>query len=454
MKKIRLTVIMSFLAILLNAQCITGTPPTLTCGTPISVADGTASGLYGTASKSAPACRGSEKYTWADLYQVTYQPGMVININCEYFIGFLEVLSADGCTSYGCNIVDASGINISGESFVQDATSLNGLLRMTIGLDGLGLSAGTTYLIKYASVANCGGSPCTSATVGTARAYTISCHTVLANACENNVSLSGNTTYTITNQYSSDDHSNLNGEGIDCGYSIESNLIYRWCTDASNTQVDVELTNVVIHSGTSIQFAILTDNCGGNYDDIQCQSGITAAQTFAISGTSANTCYWIALDGNAGTWYTVDIRLIDAIPMPIELIEFTATLYNKKVNIKWSTASEINNDYFNIERSKNGIDWYIIGTVKGKGNSNQISYYSFYDEKIIEGDTYYRLQQIDFDGENSYSHIVHINNTVKELKIKSVFDYTGNIIIDYQSYQGFMIILYEDGSTKKVIGKI
>jgi hypothetical protein len=433
----KLLILMALLVPLTVAsQCITGTPPTLTCGTPISVLDGTPSGQYGTASQSAPSCRSNEKYTYADLYQVTYQPGMVIDVDGEYFAGFLEVLSADGCTSYNCGMVDASGINIAGESFVQDGTSQNGVLRFTIGLDDIGLTPGNTYIIKYTSIANCGGSPCTSATVGTARAYTISCHTELANSCENQVTMSGGTTYNITNEYASDNGADLNGAGIDCGYSIENNLMYYWCTDALNTQVDVQISNLTIHSGTNVQFAILSDDCGGDFTDIQCQSGISADQTFSINNTAANTCYWIAFDGNAGTWFTADITLLDAVVLPIELITFQGNEKMGDTFLYWVTGSETNNDYFLLYWSRDNENWKEIGKVEGSGNTNSSSAYSF-THTSPEEVNYYKLKQVDYDGVYSLSRIIYVN--VPYSDINKEYEYINvmgqKVTKDYSGYK-------------------
>ena len=71
----------------------------------------------------------------------------------------------------------------------------------------------------------------------------------------------------------------------------------------------------------------------------------------------------------------------------------------------WETASEINNDYFTIERSLNGTDWEIITIIDGAGNSNTILAYSTLDNSPYHGVSYYRLKQTDFDGQFEYSII-------------------------------------------------
>jgi hypothetical protein len=79
------------------------------------------------------------------------------------------------------------------------------------------------------------------------------------------------------------------------------------------------------------------------------------------------------------------------------------------VNLEWATASEINNDYFTIERSFDGVDWEIIKTVDGSGYSISTIYYQAKDENPYHGISYYRLKQTDFDGEYKYSNLVSVN---------------------------------------------
>lgn len=96
-------------------------------------------------------------------------------------------------------------------------------------------------------------------------------------------------------------------------------------------------------------------------------------------------------------------------PLPIQLLSFTATpVDNKRVLCKWTTASEVNNDYFNIQRSKNGTDFENIGVVDGAGNSTVMLNYDFADEHPFSGISYYRLKQTDFNGAFSFSKIVPV----------------------------------------------
>lgn len=90
------------------------------------------------------------------------------------------------------------------------------------------------------------------------------------------------------------------------------------------------------------------------------------------------------------------------IPLPIDLISFTAKLSGRVVEIDWATAAEINNDFFTVERSEDGINWSMIGEELGDGDSHVRLDYQFIDYDPIPGISYYRLKQTDFDGQFEY----------------------------------------------------
>lgn len=85
-------------------------------------------------------------------------------------------------------------------------------------------------------------------------------------------------------------------------------------------------------------------------------------------------------------------------PLPIELLSFAAKAHNGHVDLKWSTAAEINNDFFTLERSRNGEDFETVAIVQGAGNANHQIDYASVDQYPYNGVSYYRLKQTDFDG--------------------------------------------------------
>ena len=108
-------------------------------------------------------------------------------------------------------------------------------------------------------------------------------------------------------------------------------------------------------------------------------------------------------------WYTKIVT-----PLPIELLSFTGEYTSKGNQIKWTTASEINNDFFNLERSSDGKNFESIVIIKGSGNSSQELNYGFLDIWAPEGINYYRLKQTDFDGKFSYSNSIALRSLKKD----------------------------------------
>jgi len=95
-------------------------------------------------------------------------------------------------------------------------------------------------------------------------------------------------------------------------------------------------------------------------------------------------------------------------PLPIDLIDFKADAREKHVDLTWRTANEINNDYFTLERSQDGLSFEELAEIDGAGNSNIELSYSYQDKNPYYGVSYYRLKQTDFDGSVSYSSVERV----------------------------------------------
>jgi len=99
----------------------------------------------------------------------------------------------------------------------------------------------------------------------------------------------------------------------------------------------------------------------------------------------------------------------DNFPLPIELVVFKAKPRDNFVELIWITESETNNDYFQVERSEDGIDFNEIINYAGAGNSNSQIFYNVFDNNPINGINYYRLKQVDYDGKYTYSDIIAVD---------------------------------------------
>ena len=115
----------------------------------------------------------------------------------------------------------------------------------------------------------------------------------------------------------------------------------------------------------------------------------------------------------------------DTSALPVELVEFGGDVRKDGITLFWATASEINNYGFYIERriSGSGMNWDIIGFVKGAGNSTSKLYYSFTDINVKNRTTYdYRLRQVDLDGTQSKESTSNIITFTYEFDFKSSLD--------------------------------
>lgn len=127
----------------------------------------------------------------------------------------------------------------------------------------------------------------------------------------------------------------------------------------------------------------------------------------------AETAAWIETEYNnqnaPATFYTVSAQMTAnnvCILLPMDLDFFDCVKErNNQVKIDWQTSAQINNDYFVIERSADAISWEEIAKVDGAGTTTERLSYSYIDQEPYEGNSYYRLKQVDFDGETAYSTI-------------------------------------------------
>lgn len=133
---------------------------------------------------------------------------------------------------------------------------------------------------------------------------------------------------------------------------------------------------------------------------------------------------------------------LDCVQLPIELIDFNGFAKEGYNILNWQTITEINNDVFEIEKSNNGVLFSLVGKVKGAGNSSNHLEYNFIDNNPNARISYYRLKQIDFDGEYTYSNVVAVkqnkgsevsifpNPTAGKVKLNFVSRYDGNYKIN------------------------
>lgn len=204
------------------------------------------------------------------------------------------------------------------------------------------------------------------------------------------------------------------------------------CSDQSdnsgNHSPETMTHNIVVPSGSYLEVTVTTNECDANTD------GLDSGDFFLVNGVtvvtgSGNTRvnYQGCFFNNDVSDLTIPLSLIanrrdetvtvtwtisptnpgglcdSPSTLPVQFSDFQVVADNKATKITFSTAIEINNDYFSIERSDDGTNYETVGTIKGAGNSNVDQDYSFVDKNPLPGQSYYRVKQTDFDGAFNYS---------------------------------------------------
>lgn len=137
------------------------------------------------------------------------------------------------------------------------------------------------------------------------------------------------------------------------------------------------------------------------------------------------------------------------IALPIELLYFNVSKKDRSNHLSWSTLTEHNNDYFNIEKTQDGVTYFNIAIINGTGTSASQLYYEYTDYDVSDEISYYRLKQTDYDGNFIYSPIISVDNSNNKIKlvIKVINLYGTEVDI---KTSGVLILIYEDGSIKKI----
>ncbi len=123
-----------------------------------------------------------------------------------------------------------------------------------------------------------------------------------------------------------------------------------------------------------------------------------------------------ALDFTDPTYYSINQNnpiTVSGI-VPVELTSFSAVGTRDGVQLNWETATEINNQRFEIERSNDSRNFTIVGSVNGRGTTTEKSSYSFVDKGVNEGKYYYRLKQVDYNGAYEYSDVIEVEFSVPQ----------------------------------------
>jgi hypothetical protein len=209
---------------------------------------------------------------------------------------------------------------------------------------------------------------------------------------------------------------NLNQEYSSPAVSDEAYMVNRWWivdaesysssyTDFSNRPFNI-VFNFGFTSGEQHSLGLGTLEAQPyeyNASKSKWDDAIVFNQTSSSSGPPAQVTATAVTNTNLfRAWVLVD----KSKPLPIELLSFNAVCEGNIVSLNWTTATETNNDYFTVERSKDAQTWETVTMIPGAGNSNTTLYYNSTDNQPYPDYTYYRLKQTDYNGAFTYSNVV------------------------------------------------
>ncbi len=215
------------------------------------------------------------------------------------------------------------------------------------------------------------------------------------------------------------------GTPSSCASSNENTIWYKFISDGDGGAITSELTShSTLPSGAGdtgytlgTQFTIMSagtvpGSCS-SLNWVTCtgaSTGTTLSNTFTAT---PNTVYYLRVDGNAGDEASWNISIQGPGAAPVGMVYFKGETNNGINYLTWQTNSEINNAFFIVERSFDGIRFDEIGRVEGKINSSSLQNYSFDDNDPFFL-SYYRLTQVDINGQFEISKIIRLSRDNKQ----------------------------------------
>lgn len=191
-------------------------------------------------------------------------------------------------------------------------------------------------------------------------------------------------------------------------YNATDNMIYHWSSGGME-RIDPStfVATPVVMSGASIsevQGAVWVDDHFVLTDLVFL--GATSAFTLTAAGVAtfvANTIFQVR-----------GLAYFNQSVVPVELVDFSGKIVKNHIELTWTTANELNNAGFEIEKSKNGSDWERVVFIDGAGTTHDYQRYEYADQAPFSGINYYRLKQMDFDGRFDYSKVISFNMTAND----------------------------------------
>jgi len=225
-----------------------------------------------------------------------------------------------------------------------------------------------------------------------------------------------------------------------CGYVYNYVVSYNVTFSGLNIPPNLYTLQGVIYDNNGSSFYNLP-NTGGTGTTTSANVSTLQSNCNTVTYNYFNPCITVEIKGPGIPDQTISLTCPCTSTAPVELVYFKGDSKNNTAILTWSTAMEKNNDYFILERSDDAVSWNELGKIKGNGTSTSTNYYSYSDINPFPVN-YYRLKQVDYNGDYTYSHIANVN-----LSIITTYVYSNqtdvNIKVISESFTGVNFILYD-----------
>lgn len=251
----------------------------------------------------------------------------------------------------------------------------------------------------------------------------------------------------IINSSSSATTQNISVSGTLTSISVGGTVISNQNVNSGDSPNDISLTG---NNGSVVKWISSPDNLFTTTTDILVTNTTLLSNDM---GPITSTTYYRAIVKNGvciqdNSSY---VKMTVLIVLPIELLYFKVNKFEGYNHLTWSTSSEHNNYYFNIEKTQDGVTYHNMISINGAGNTNNQSYYEYDDYDVNNDINYYRLKQTDFDGVFKYHDIISVDNSNKIKIVVRVINLYGTEV-DIKT-KGVLILIYDDGTINKLFNE-
>ncbi|MCX6181391.1 MAG: autotransporter-associated beta strand repeat-containing protein [Bacteroidetes bacterium] len=395
----------------------------------------------------------------------------------------IGALTLSGANTYaGATTISAGTLKLGAAGVIPDASAVTvtspGILDVVSYSETIGSLAGTGTVDAVTGAGTptltCGGDGTSTTFSGIAQ--NTSGTLALTKAGAGTLTLSGANTYTGTTtitagtlqlgaaaRISNSSNVVMNGGYLSTGSGVGYAETVGTLTLSANSRIVLGTGSHALHfaasEGTTWTAATLLRVTGwqGNWNCTTGTSGQIYTGSSAELTTKLNQIFFT--EPTSGTPRTAcqlaSGEIVPTSTLPVKLVSFTDEKGKNFNELFWITASEINSDYFEIQRSSDAVNFENIGKVQAAGNSNDILSYTFVDYEQPSGTSYYRLKQYDYDGQNETFNIVAIDNneSSSEFKMNALFPNptSASMTVNFQSAEsGSHFIFINDAQGNEV----